>query len=27
MRDDLGPMCRNCRSRDVELVEAEIWYD
>ncbi|RKX33271.1 MAG: hypothetical protein DRP22_00675 [Verrucomicrobia bacterium] len=27
MRDDIPPMCRKCRSRDVELVVTEMLYD
>lgn len=27
MRDDLGPMCRKCGSRDVEIDEITMFYD
>jgi len=27
LRDDLGPMCRACKSRDLSVKEIEVLYD
>ena len=27
LSDDIGPMCRKCKSRNVELIEITMFYD